>query len=50
MDSKSQKNIIVVGGGITGLSIAYIASRSNYNVTVLEANSEFGGFITFGSA
>ena len=37
--------IIVVGGGITGLSIAYILSKSNYDVTVLEADSKFGGLL-----
>lgn len=40
-----QKSLIVVGGGITGLTIAYIASKSDYDVTVLESNKEFGGLL-----
>lgn len=40
-----KNSIIIVGGGITGLTIAYLASLSNYKVTVLEANKEFGGLL-----
>lgn len=40
-----QKSLIVVGGGITGLTIAYIASKADYKVTVLESSKEFGGLL-----
>ena len=45
MDSNNKKNVIVVGGGITGLSIAYILSKSSNDVTLLEAGSKFGGLL-----
>ena len=37
--------VLVVGGGITGLSTAYIAARCGHQVTVLEASDEFGGLL-----
>ena len=30
------KKILIIGGGITGLAAAYIASKNKYKVTVLE--------------
>lgn len=39
------KKLIVAGGGITGLSIAYIASKSDYEITVLEASDKMGGLL-----
>ena len=38
-------DLIVVGGGITGLTTAYIACKSNLNVTVLESSKKFGGLL-----
>lgn len=40
-----QSDLIVVGGGITGLSSAYIAAKSGIKVTLIEASSEFGGLL-----
>jgi oxygen-dependent protoporphyrinogen oxidase len=42
------KRIIVVGGGIAGLSAAYYASITNYysQITLLESDSRWGGKIT----
>jgi len=37
------KNIIIVGGGIAGLSFAYEALRRKYKVIIVEATSEIGG-------
>jgi protoporphyrinogen oxidase len=42
---ENKKELIVVGGGITGLSIAYIAAKSGYKVTVLEGGNNFGGLL-----
>jgi protoporphyrinogen oxidase len=39
------KKLIIAGGGITGLSIAYIASKSDYDITVLEASDNMGGLL-----
>lgn len=38
-------DLIVVGGGISGLSTAYIAARSGQSVLLLEGSSEFGGLL-----
>ena len=38
-------DLVVIGGGITGLSIAYIAAKAGKKVTVLEAGSRFGGLL-----
>lgn len=44
--STTKKKLLIVGGGITGLSTAYIASKSQeYDITVFEASSEFGGLL-----
>jgi protoporphyrinogen oxidase len=41
-----KKKLIVVGGGITGLSLAYIASKSSeYDITLVEAGKNFGGLL-----
>ena len=37
--------MIIIGGGITGLSAAYIAAKQGVDVTVLEANTDFGGLL-----
>lgn len=39
------KDLVVIGGGLTGLSCAYFASRAGYNVTVLEAGNKVGGLL-----
>ncbi len=37
--------LTIVGGGITGLASAYIASRDGWEVTLLEESSQLGGLI-----
>jgi UDP-galactopyranose mutase len=37
------KNILVLGGGVAGSSIAYYLSEKGYDVTVIEKNSRVGG-------
>lgn len=39
------KKITIIGGGITGLAAAYIASKNKYKVTVLERAKKFGGLL-----
>ncbi len=40
-----KEKLVIIGGGITGLSAAYIAAKQGVEVTVLEANSDFGGLL-----
>lgn len=44
------KRIIIVGGGVIGLSTAYYASRKGHQVTVLERNGEQREGCSFGNA
>jgi UDP-galactopyranose mutase len=39
----STSNILVLGGGVAGSSIAYYLSEKGYEVTVIEKNSRVGG-------
>ena len=36
-----QADVVVVGGGIAGASLAYALAREGFGVTVLEATAEF---------
>jgi protoporphyrinogen oxidase len=38
-------NLVVVGGGITGLAAAYLAAKTGVRVTVLEASGTAGGLL-----
>jgi len=38
-------SLTIIGGGITGLASAYLASKMEWKVTVLEASSAFGGLL-----
>ncbi len=38
-------DLLIVGGGITGLSAAYLAAKANHRVTLIEAGSRFGGLM-----
>jgi protoporphyrinogen oxidase len=40
-----KKKITIIGGGITGLAAAYIASKNNWDVTVLEGAPKMGGLL-----
>jgi protoporphyrinogen oxidase len=42
---ESQENLLIVGGGITGLAAAYLAAKAHHNVTLIEAGDEFGGLL-----
>lgn len=41
----SKRRVIVVGGGLAGLSAAESASRTGWHVTLVEASGRFGGVI-----
>jgi len=41
--SKLEKNIVVLGAGISGLASAYWLKKEGYNVTVIEKNDQPGG-------
>jgi protoporphyrinogen oxidase len=40
-----QKKITIIGGGITGLSSAYLAAKDGWEVTVLEGSAHPGGLM-----
>jgi len=40
-----KKKVTIMGGGITGLSAAYLAAKDGWDVTVLEGSSQPGGLI-----
>ena len=39
------KNIVVIGAGISGLTTAYLLSKKGFDVTVIEKNNSVGGSI-----
>src|SRR5580692_4881685 len=41
----TKKRVIVIGGGLAGLSCAYELTRLGHNVTVLEASGRTGGHV-----
>ena len=42
---KNNENIIIVGGGLSGLTLAYLLSKKGINNTILEASDRLGGRI-----
>ncbi len=38
-----QKNIVIIGGGLTGVTLAYLLRRKNIDATILEARPRLGG-------
>jgi len=49
MAQETKNSILIIGGGLLGLSIAYEFSRNNFNVLVLSKNrNESAGFVAAG--
>ena len=42
---EKSKRIIIIGGGLSGLTLAYLLSRRNIKSTIIEASSRLGGRI-----
>lgn len=45
MNMHSKERIFIIGGGLNGLTLAYLLSKSQYNLTILEASPRLGGRI-----
>jgi quinone-modifying oxidoreductase subunit QmoB len=43
-EGEMSKDILVVGGGLTGLTAAFEASKAGYNVVLVEKEAQLGGF------
>ena len=41
----ANERIVIIGAGLSGLTLAYLLSKKNINATVLEASSRLGGRI-----
>jgi len=41
----STEKVIIVGGGLSGLTLAYLLQKKGVNTTLLEASSRLGGRI-----
>ena len=39
------QRIVIIGGGLSGLTLAYLLSKRNIKATVLEASARLGGRI-----
>ena len=49
METKTKNSILIIGGGLIGLSIAYEFARNKFKVEVLSKNrSESAGFVAAG--
>ena len=49
MTQETKNSILIIGGGLVGLSIAYEFSRNNFKVLVLSKNrNESAGFVAAG--
>lgn len=39
------KQVIIIGGGLSGLTLAYLLERKGFEPTIIEASSRLGGRI-----
>jgi quinone-modifying oxidoreductase subunit QmoB len=46
LEKSLSKKILVIGGGITGMSAALDAAKTGYAVTIVEKRAELGGHAT----
>lgn len=42
---KTNKHVVIIGGGLSGLTLAYLLQKESVNVTILEAAPRLGGRI-----
>jgi len=42
---ETQKSLLIIGGGITGLAAAFLAAKAHHKVTLIEASDRFGGLL-----
>ncbi len=42
---ENHADLIIIGGGITGLSAAYLAAKKGQKVTIIESSKTFGGLL-----
>ena len=45
MEISNKKNIVILGGGFTGLRIDYLLNKLDYHVSIIEKNNEIGGIV-----
>lgn len=45
MNKQNNKKICIIGGGISGLSLAYFLSKKGFNITLFEKEKECGGLL-----
>jgi len=43
MEKRSNEKIVIVGGGLSGLSLAYFLAKNNIRTSVFESSSRWGG-------
>ena len=39
------EQIVIIGGGLSGLTLAYLLEQKNYEITLIEASPRLGGRI-----
>ncbi|HPF50663.1 MAG TPA: protoporphyrinogen oxidase [Draconibacterium sp.] len=49
MNSLTEKDVVVIGAGLTGLTLAFYLKKNNVNVLVLEKSDRTGGVIQTGN-
>jgi len=40
-----KQRIVIIGGGLSGLTLAYLLEKKNYEITLIEASPRLGGRI-----
>jgi len=48
VSSKKRGNVAIIGSGPAGITIAFLLSQRDYNVTLFEGNDQIGGILRYG--